>query len=147
FKIFLFIPLLDFSFHIARFVSRGLVSLSGDFMGLAPSMSAIAFFTVFSFVWDDFLRFFHHFLAHKNSFLWRLHSVHHSAKVLTPVTLYRIHPLESAMATLRNSLSLGVSTGVFVFLFESQLTVWTIFGVSALGFLFNFLGGNLRHSH
>lgn len=147
FKLFLFIPFLDFSFHIARFTSSTLVEMSGDFLGLTPQFLAIAAFTVGSFIWDDFLRFFQHLLMHKVPFLWRLHSVHHSAKVLTPITLYRAHPLESAIATLRNSLSLGVSAGAFIFIFEAQLNLWTIAGVNAFGFMFNFLGANLRHSH
>ncbi len=147
FKVFLFVPFLDFSFQIARYTSKSLISMSGDFVGLAASSIFIAAFTVFSFVWDDFLRFFQHFLMHKIPWLWRLHSVHHSAKILTPVTLYRAHPLESAIAALRNSLSLGVSAGFFVFIFEAQLSLWTIAGVNVFGFLFNFLGANLRHSH
>lgn len=147
FKVFLFVPFLDFSFHIARFTSRSLLFIFGDFLGASPHFYAIALFTVGSFVWDDFLRFFQHYLMHKVPFLWRLHSVHHSAKVLTPITLYRAHPLESAVATVRNSLSLGVSAGAFIFIFESQLNLWTIAGVNAFGFLFNFLGANLRHSH
>lgn len=146
-KILLFIPLLDFSFQIARFTSQSLYLFNGDFLSVNSSFIAIALFTVFSFVWDDFLRFFQHYLMHRIPFLWKLHSVHHSAKFLTPITLYRAHPFESAIATLRNSLSLGVSTGLFVFIFEAQLSLWTIAGVNVFGFLFNFLGANLRHSH
>ena len=147
FKILLFIPFLDFSFHIARFVSRLAIHLHGDFLGIKSSFAVIALFTVFSFVWDDFLRFFQHYLMHKIPALWHFHSVHHSAKILTPITLYRAHPFESAAATIRNSLSLGVSAGLFIFVFEAQLNLWTIAGVNVFGFLFNFLGANLRHSH
>lgn len=146
-KIFLFIPLLDFSFHISRFVSEGLVNFQGDFMGLSPHGFLLFLFTTCAFVWDDFLRFSHHWLMHKVPFLWKLHETHHSARILTPVTLFRNHPLESALATIRNSLSLGVATGIFVFLFEARLTVITLLGINMFGFLFNLLGANLRHSH
>lgn len=147
-KVFLFVPLLDFSFHISRFVSEFLVLANGgEFAGLPTFWTWIGFFTVVSFVWDDFLRFFQHLIMHKVPFLWQIHSTHHSARIMTPLTLFRNHPAESAIATLRNSLSLGVSTGLFVFLFEAQLTVLTILGVNVFGFLFNLLGANLRHSH
>ena len=84
---------------------------------------------------------------HKIPFLWEFHKTHHSARVLTPVTLYRTHPIESAMATVRNSLSTGVSIGFFIFLFNSKYTLFTVLGVNLFGFVFNFLGSNLRHSH
>lgn len=51
------------------------------------------------------------------------------------------------MATLRNSLSLGLITALYVYLFQSQLTMTTILGINFFGFTFNLLGANLRHSH
>jgi sterol desaturase/sphingolipid hydroxylase (fatty acid hydroxylase superfamily) len=146
-KVFLFIPFLDFSFHISRFVSETLVSIKGDFYDFAPVTISLFIFTTLAFVWDDFLRFIQHYLMHKIPFLWKIHSTHHSARIMTPMTLFRNHPLESAIATVRNSLSLGVSTGVFIFLFQAQLSVMTLLGVNLFGFLFNLLGANLRHSH
>lgn len=146
-KVLLFIPFLDFSFAIARGTSKALLTWNGDFGGLQATTFNMLLFTLGVFVWDDFLRFFHHFLMHKIPWLWRLHKTHHSARVLTPITLYRTHPLESALATVRNSISLGIAAGVFVFLFEAQFNLLTLFGVNAFGFLFNFLGANLRHSH
>lgn len=147
FKVFLLIPLLDFSFQISRFTSETLVEITGDFAGLEPTFPMLLIFTTVGFIWDDFLRFVHHYCMHQVPFLWRIHSVHHSARVLTPVTLFRNHPLESAIATLRNSLSLGVMAGLFIYLFEARLNLVTLFGVNLFGFLFNLLGANLRHSH
>lgn len=147
-KVFLFIPLLDFGYYFSQATARGLLKLNGDdFMGLPASGLALFAFTIGAFVFDDFLRFFHHYLMHKIPWLWKLHQTHHSARVLTPITLYRAHPIESAIATVRNSFSLGVSTGVFIFLFESRFNVFTFFGVNVFGFMFNLLGSNLRHSH
>lgn len=146
-KVFLFIPLLDISFRVASFVSGGLAGWHGDTLGLKAGGGILFLFTTAAFVFDDFLRFGQHFIMHKVPFLWKIHSVHHSARILTPVTLYRNHPLESAIATVRNGLSLGVVTGLFVFLFGAQLNLWTLAGVNIFGFLFNLLGANLRHSH
>lgn len=146
-KILLFVPFLDFGYRFSQWTVQGLLFLRGDFVGLAPTFMGLLAMTVFSFVWDDFLRFAHHKAMHKISWLWPYHAVHHSARVLTPMTLYRTHPVESALAALRNSLSLGVSTGLFLFLFDGRFTLITFFGVNLFGQVFNFLGANLRHSH
>lgn len=146
-KVLLFIPFLDLSFWFSRWTVKTLLILNGDFAGLSATFAMLLLFTVGAFVYDDFLRFFHHYLMHKIPWLWRFHKTHHSARVLTPITLYRTHPLESALATLRNSLSVGVAAGFFIFFFEAQLSLLTIFGVNLFGFVFNFLGSNLRHSH
>ncbi len=147
-KIFLFIPFLDFSFKISKFTILYLLKLNNhQSISLSTNYFNLLLFSVFVFIFDDFLRFFHHFLMHKIPIFWKLHKTHHSAKILTPISLYRIHPLESAMATVRNSLSTGVSIGLFIFLFNSQFSIVTVFGINLFGFLFNFLGSNLRHSH
>ena len=36
-----------------------------------------------------------HWLSHKVKVLWAFHKVHHTAEVLTPLTVYRVHPVES----------------------------------------------------
>ena len=147
-KIFLFIPFLDFSFRISKTtISILLNSNQQQTLSLSDSYLSLLIFSILAFVFDDFLRFFHHYLMHKIPILWKLHRTHHSAKILTPISLYRIHPLESAMSTVRNSLSTGVSIGVFIFFFNSQFSIMTIFGINLFGFLFNLLGSNLRHSH
>jgi sterol desaturase/sphingolipid hydroxylase (fatty acid hydroxylase superfamily) len=145
-KAFLFFPSLDISFWWAKTTSQALVNFHGDFLSLSPETSVMTLFMVFTFVWDDFLRFFQHFLMHQIPWLWSIHSVHHSAERLTPITLFRNHPLESAIATLRNSLSLGVASGVFIFVFEAKLSLWTVLSVNIFGWVFNLLGANLRHS-
>jgi sterol desaturase/sphingolipid hydroxylase (fatty acid hydroxylase superfamily) len=145
FKALLLIPFLDFSFQISRWTALGLFNVYGDYLDLPATTLALIVFTLAAFIWDDFLRFLQHVLMHK--WFWRWHKVHHSAKILTPITLFRAHPMESVIATLRNSLSLGAMTGMFIFIFGARFHVLTLFGVNAFGFMFNFLGANLRHSH
>ena len=148
-KAVLLVPLLECSFWISHKTVLGLIALQGtrETLDLETTTWALGLFSLGSFIWDDFLRFFHHWLMHQNNFLWSFHKTHHSARILTPISLYRTHPVEAAMAVLRNSLSLGVASGVFVFLFGATMSVWTILGVNAFGFLFNLIGANLRHSH
>lgn len=148
FKSFLLVPLFECSFVISQFVIRQLVRFSGgDLLDIPVQNGYLLAFTLGVFVWDDFLRFFHHWLMHKIPFLWNFHKLHHSARVLTPVTLYRSHPVESMIAILRNSLSLGTAIGVFIYIFGSSFSLWTLLGINGFGFLFNLVGANLRHSH
>lgn len=111
-----------------------------------PHLLALIY-TVFSFLLLDFLRFYQHYLMHRIGWLWRFHKVHHSASVLTPLTLYRVHPVEIALSTARTLLATALSSALFVFLFQVPVTGYHILGVNIFGYVFNFVGSNLRHSH
>lgn len=143
----LFPFLLFSSFSVSVFLLKGIRTLFPHFQGLqASALVASIAATLFAFVIDDFFRFTHHFLMHKISFLRTLHRVHHSALVLTPFTLFRTHPIESLMASIRNILSIALTIAVVSFLFDGQITYIDILGVNLFGFVFNALLANLRHS-
>ena len=99
------------------------------------------------FVFSDLTRYLLHRFMHKNKYLWKIHKVHHSAKVLNPLTFYRIHPLESLLFGLRYSLSYGVIIGIFSYFFGANISIFQIMGVFSIGFIFNIALNNLRHSH
>jgi sterol desaturase/sphingolipid hydroxylase (fatty acid hydroxylase superfamily) len=84
---------------------------------------------------------------HKIPFLWEFHKVHHSAKVLTPFTIYRSHPVESLLYAFRMTLTQGLVVGICYYCFGPTLKMYDILGANALVFVFNFFGSNLRHSH
>ncbi len=106
----------------------------------------IALFSISLFIAEDFSRFLLHWLMHRVPWLWKIHKVHHTAEVLTPITLYRSHPLEMFLAAWRNLLVIGGVSGVFLFLFEGQISTWEVIGVDLLGVIFNMAAANLRHS-
>ena len=96
---------------------------------------------------SDFSRYLLHRLMHRVSFLWRFHQVHHSAEVLTPFSLYRMHPVEQLLQALRGLLAVGITAGLFAWLSMGKASVWTLYGVPGVMILFGVLGANLRHSH
>lgn len=104
-------------------------------------------FTVAAFVADDFTRYVVHRAMHRVDALWQLHQVHHSAEVLTPFTLHRVHPLESLFMSIRGVFTLGVVTGVFMWLFPGKVRGYWVLGVDVVGFALAAAGANLRHSH
>ena len=109
---------------------------------------AIAFlFTFFIFILDDLTKYIIHRLMHKIPVLWALHKVHHSAETLNPVTIYRTHPLEGIIFTLRASFTQGIAISTFIFLFGNKVDLLTILGANIFIFSFNVAGSNLRHSH
>lgn len=113
----------------------------------APAPVVVATYTLVLFVAWDLSRYLLHRLLHEVPALWELHKVHHSAQVLTPLTLYRTHPIESLLYAARGVLVTGALTGLFFHLFRDAAVQLELLGVNVLGFGFNLIGANLRHSH
>jgi sterol desaturase/sphingolipid hydroxylase (fatty acid hydroxylase superfamily) len=108
--------------------------------------NVILLYTLSLFVVSDFTRYWLHRWLHTIPLLWRFHRVHHSARVLNPLTFYRVHPVENILFAFRYALSAGVVSGVFIFLFGS-IEMIDLLGVNAFVVMFMALGSNLRHSH
>lgn len=108
---------------------------------------AVALFSVAAFVADDFTRYLLHRWMHRSAALWEIHKLHHSAEVLTPLTLYRVHPLEGFLNQVRSLVTLAVVSALAMWCLPGRLHAWDVLGVELLGFLWNLLGANLRHSH
>ena len=68
------------------------------------------------------------------------HHVHHS---VTPMTVFRTHPLEGLVFTLRSAFAQGLTISTFVYFFAGGI----VLGANLFVFLFNVFGSNLRHSH
>jgi len=112
-----------------------------------PVYAVVVFYTVALILAEDLRRYAIHRLFHRFPALWEFHKVHHSAQVLTPITLYREHPVEKLVNASAGVLVVGTVTGVFLLWFPGGLTPLTIFGANAGRFVFDLLGANLRHSH
>lgn len=96
---------------------------------------------------SDVSRYLLHRCMHRYEFLWRFHQVHHSAEVMTPLTLYRIHPVEQVIQKIRGILVVGICSGIFAWLSYGRASIWSLYGVPTIVILFTFFGANLRHSH
>ena len=103
-------------------------------------------YTLTLFLSGDFTRYWLHRLMHSVPFLWEFHKVHHSAEVLTPITFYRVHPVENLLFGLRYSLSAGLVTGVFLYFFGAGLALLDVLGVNLFVYIAHVVGDNLRHS-
>jgi len=149
-KSLIFVPVLVTSFTVGFYTVKGLRYMFGvaDMPILIwPDEVVVVCYTLVLVLLADLTRYFLHRLLHEIPFLWTLHKVHHSAEVMTPLTLYRTHPLEVMLSLLRDFLTIGFVSGVFFYVFGESVDAMMVLGVNAGRFIFNLTGANLRHSH
>ena len=95
----------------------------------------------------DFVAFGIHYCQHHVPLLWQFHKVHHSPRVMHPLTTYREHPFDNVL----NALGVGVTLGLFTAISTSVLGYEPvepmILGVGVSLFVYNNIGFHWRHSH
>ena len=96
---------------------------------------------------NDFAVYWIHRWHHRLPALWPFHAVHHSAEVLTPITVYRKHPVYDAISVLGRSALIGLAQGVVLAFAVGKADITLIAGANFVYVLFNLAGSNLRHSH
>ena len=103
-------------------------------------------YTIFVALALDMGFFVAHYIQHKVPLFWEFHKVHHSAKVLTPITNFRFHPVDAMLLSTLQSVALGCVTGTFIYLYDNNLDLITVLNISVVIFIFQ-ITANLRHSH
>lgn len=112
-----------------------------------PHAASVLIVTVLCGLAVDFGLFLAHYAQHKIPLLWEFHKVHHSAAVLTPITVYRMHPVDDVVV--------GLSAGVIGGLVQASLQHLVfagvhdakILGLNPIFFLSYVCAYHLRHSH
>ena len=135
---------------VATALFTGLHTLIGgrpDLAYVVPGWLVVVGFTVCHFLCDDLSKYLVHRALHRWPVLWAFHKVHHSATTLTPLTVYRTHPMEAVLFSLRGTAVQASVVAVFIFFFGSAVDLFTVLGASVFLFAFNAAGSNLRHSH
>lgn len=128
--------------------NRFLVATFGYFdQNLFSPFWGLVLYSVAFVIISDFSRFGLHYLLHHNHFLSRVHKMHHSADVLTPITLFRSHPFEMLLGQIRYLVVYTLITGLFLYFANDYYEFPKILGVSFFIFVSNILGANLRHSN
>jgi len=117
----------------------------GDGLGLQPLHPVIV--TILLLAVSDFGTYWVHRIHHESRIFWPFHSLHHSAEVMTPLTVYRKHPIYDVVSTLVRGLFIGLLQGIFIGLFVQEVSLVMLLGINAGYVLFNMAGSNLRHTH
>ena len=112
-----------------------------------PGLTAQALYTLTVLIAFDLGVFVAHYLQHRVPVLWEFHKVHHSARVLTPITVYRMHPVDDILSGSCVALTVGAVAGTFAWALGGPIGELLVLGVNLGLFLFYVVGYNLRHSH
>ena len=106
-----------------------------------------AFATVILLLATDFAIYLMHWCQHKIPFLWEFHKVHHSAEVLTPITVSRLHPVDLLGVMILSTALPAVFSGILFYFNGRTVSPYEYLGMNIFLFAFTALGRNLRHSH
>ena len=98
------------------------------------------FFTLSYFILDDFTKYITHALMHKVPVLWEIHKTHHSARTLTPLTIFRTHPIEGVIFVVRSAFTQGIVISTFYYVYGGNITFVTILGANLFSFWFIYWG-------
>ena len=111
------------------------------------SLLTLIVYTLVYALLTDFSVYITHYLQHKVPILWEFHKVHHSAEVLNPITLYRMHPVDMIFTGVVAAILLGGGFAGFFYLTGEMPNAYEYMGLNIIVFLFYLFGYNLRHSH
>lgn len=97
-------------------VLEGLVGTLGPMpqTGLSP-LAVFVLVTLVLFLAHEFAYWLDHYLAHTVPVLWEFHRVHHEAEALTPLTVLRMHPVDSLVYANITALFMGTASGALTF--------------------------------
>jgi len=146
-KFIVYIPLITgFSMLVYRAAAASFAGLSA----LAPlggMLSGTIAIPLLAVVAADFGAFLAHYLMHRIPFLWYFHEIHHSAEVLTPVTVYRTHPVNTLVNAVVAAFIAGIGAAFYTSTTGSAVDLPTMLGMNVIQFAYHAFAFQLRHSH
>jgi len=87
-----------------------------------------------------------HYLKHRIPVLWEFHRVHHTAEHLSPLTNFRVHPVDSILFLNSLALFIGAAHGLMTWLLGAPAQALLLSGTNVLTLAFLFLLVHLQHS-
>ncbi len=123
------------------------VGILGSYSGSDVTVVGLISIALIYLIVSDFCVYWVHRLHHENPIIWPFHAVHHSAEVMTPITVYRKHPIYDLISSLIKAVLIGVLTGICLALFVEEISLAQIAGINIFYFVFIAMYANFRHSH
>ncbi len=124
---------------VSTFGPVAIVGESSTLLSLAYSLLLVLAF--------DLALFLSHMLQHVFPFLWNFHKVHHSAEVLTPVSVYRMHPVDDLLSFIFTGVFSGIADAFFRYFVFRNVSMSVVGNVNLFLFVFYVASYHLRHSH
>jgi sterol desaturase/sphingolipid hydroxylase (fatty acid hydroxylase superfamily) len=89
----------------------------------------------------------HHYLCHRVPFLWEFHKVHHTANVLTPLTVFRVHPVDTWLFVNVLAIAVGVASGIANYALGITAYQYALSNANLILVVFIHVYVHLQHSH
>jgi len=136
------------SFGAVQHVAQGaLVGAFGPSHARMDARSAEILQTLAMFLAYEFAYWLDHYLKHTIPVLWEFHRVHHTAETLSPVTVFRVHPIDTLIFYNIAVLIMGITNVAVGYATGVPGHGFTIGGSNVMSLLGIFLLGHLQHSH
>jgi len=137
------------SYHLVSNVVNDF--LVGTFGARPPTslseLSAACLLTVALFLAYDLGYWLDHLLSHRIPVLWEFHKVHHTAEVLSPLTNFRVHPVDTVVFYNIIALTMGLTGGLVNYGFGQAIDQFTFANSNILTLAFTYLVVHLQHTH
>lgn len=112
-----------------------------------PDAAVVVVVTIALYLAYELAYWFDHFLSHKIPFLWRFHMMHHSAETLSPLTSFRVHPVDTIVFYNIVAVTLGVTQAGLAYGFGREASAFAVEGSNVLVLAGGILLNHLQHSH
>ncbi len=112
-----------------------------------PAWVATLVMTSMLFVAYEFAYWLNHSLSHRVGWMWQFHKVHHTAESLTPLTNYRVHPIDTIIFYNMAAACGGLAMVVAMHLFGDATPGYFQYALNTLTFFVSILFVHLQHTH
>jgi len=112
-----------------------------------PAWIATLIMTLALFLAYEFAYWLNHSLSHRVGWMWEFHKVHHTAESLTPLTNFRVHPVDTIIFYNMAAAAGGLMTVTMNHLLGATAQGYLLYGLNALTFLASILFSHLQHTH
>ncbi len=134
--------------ELGQLTEAGLARLFGPAGPTAlPGLFCAALMTVALFLAFELGYWINHYLAHKVPFLWAFHKVHHCAESLSPITVFRVHPIYTLVFYNIVAITIGLTQGALSYALGRPVNEIALAGTNVLLLATGIVLGHFQHSH
>jgi sterol desaturase/sphingolipid hydroxylase (fatty acid hydroxylase superfamily) len=111
-----------------------------------PKSAAMAVLTLTFYLAFELAYFIDHYLSHHIPILWHFHRVHHTAETLSPVTVFRVHPVDTIIFYNLTALCIGIAMATVKYFAGARTGQFQMGGINVILLSSLYLISHLQHS-